>query len=353
MIELDGSYLEGGGQIIRTALALSMITQKPFTVTNIRQGRPKPGLKAQHLSCIKALMQLTNNKAKASGAELGSTKLIFLPAKITKSKIEIDIGTAGSITLLLQSLLPPLVMHDKRSALTIIGGTDTKWSPSYDYLKQIIIPQLKKYANIELNLLKRGFYPKGGGKIELKIKPHKIENLPEINLIEQGDLMHISGKSFASQSLMNAKVAERQAHAAASILKRELNEFPHININSEYNDTFSTGSGITLWAIFKNKQNEEEVYPIRIGSDALGEKGISSENVGKSCAEKLLSEIYENAPVDVHLADNLIPFLAIAGGEIKVSSISNHTLTNIYTTEMFLNKKFDVEKDKKVIKYMN
>ena len=148
LIRLDGSYLEGGGQIVRTALALSMLTQQPFSIDKIRVGRPTPGLKAQHLNCIQALLQLTNGKANAVGAELGSTKLDFFPAKIVKSKLEIDIGTAGSTTLLLQSLLPVLVLGKKNITLTITGGTDTKWSPTFDYLKEVILPPLSAFAKI-------------------------------------------------------------------------------------------------------------------------------------------------------------------------------------------------------------
>ncbi|MBI4453521.1 RNA 3'-terminal phosphate cyclase [Candidatus Woesearchaeota archaeon] len=344
LVKLDGSHNEGGGQILRTALALSIFTQKPFTIDKIRQNRSQPGLKAQHLHCIKALLELTNNKAKAIGAELGSTKLDFFPAEIVKSKLDIDIGTAGSITLVLQSLLPCLVLRSKRTHLTIIGGTDTKWSPLFDYLKEVIIPQFSRYAKIELNLLKRGFYPKGNGKVEVKIKPYKLEKFPEINLIEQGELVHISGRSFASKELMNAKVAERQADSAKKYLSEKLNG-NLINISAEYNDTLSIGTCITLWAIFKD--NADNI--IRLGSDGLGEKGVSSEEVGKEVAKKLVNEINSKAPVDVHLADNLIPVLGIVGGKIKVSEISNHTLTNIYTTELFLKKKFNVDKENKII----
>jgi len=281
LIRLDGSYLEGGGQIVRTALALSMLTQQPFSIDKIRVGRPTPGLKAQHLNCIQALLQLTNGKANAVGAELGSTKLDFFPAKIVKSKLEIDIGTAGSTTLLLQSLLPVLVLGKKNITLTITGGTDTKWSPTFDYLKEVILPPLSAFAKIELNLLKRGFYPKGQGKVYCKVSPYKVEHLPELNITERGDLTFVTGKSFASKDLMNAQVAERQARSAEIILK-ELLKIPHISINYEYNDSVSTGSGITLWALFSAcvKNNEDSAFSLKIGSDALGEPGKKAEYVG-------------------------------------------------------------------------
>ena len=211
MIELDGSYLEGGGSICRIALALSTLTHQPFKIENIRKNRPQPGLKHQHLFCIKALEKLCN--AKTEGASLGSTSLEYYPIKIEGKTIDIDIQTAGSITLFLQSLLIPSLFANKLVKFNIIGGTDTKWSPSIDYFINIFLPQIQKYAEIECKLIKRGYYPKGNGKVELNIKPTiKIsdfsnfkefhDNLKEktskINLSEQGHLIQIKGISHAS-----------------------------------------------------------------------------------------------------------------------------------------------------------
>ena len=169
MLQLDGSYLEGGGQIIRTALALSTITQKPFEATNIRKGRPQPGLKSQHLFCIKALEELCN--AKSEGAELGSTYLKYSPGKIKPQTLSIDIGTAGSISLLLQSLLIPSILSDSKVRLKITGGTDGKWAMPFDFLDNVFLPHLQKYAEIKTSLIRRGYYPKGGGKVDIKVNP--------------------------------------------------------------------------------------------------------------------------------------------------------------------------------------
>ena len=349
MIKLDGSYLEGGGQIVRTALALSTILQKPFEVKNIRKGRQKPGLKNQHLFCIKSLEKLCN--AKTEGAELGSTYLKYEPGKIKAKTISVDIGTAGSITLLLQSLLIPSILADSQVRLKIIGGTDTKWSPQFDYFNNIIIPQLRRYADIEASLVKRGYYPKGQGKVEIKISPkfnlENIKEAPKINLIEQHKIIQLKGISHASLDLQKARVAERQAKAAKLFLN---NINCPIDIQAQYQDTLSTGSGITLWAIFSKDPDEIDfLNPIRLGSDSLGERGKRAEDVGKEAAEQLLKEIETKAPVDKHLADNLIPFLALTGGKIKVSEITNHTLTNIYACEQFLGKIFKVNKGNDIV----
>ncbi len=355
MVKLDGSHLEGGGQIVRTALALSTITQKVFEVDNIRKGRSKPGLKNQHLSCIKALEQLCN--AQTEGTELLSTNLKFYPGKIKPQTISIDIGTAGSITLLLQSLLIPSIFAQKKIRLKITGGTDVSWSPQFDYFNNVIIPQLRKYADIEASLLRRGYYPKGQGKVEIKIKPkfslENLEEAPQINLTEQCNLIQIKGISHASLDLQKVNVAERQAKAAKLFLNK-LN--CPIQIQTQYQDTLSTGSGITLWAIFSKDPNEIDFNnPIRLGADVLGERGkraedVRAEDVGQEAAEKLLKEINSKAPVDEHLADNLIPFLALTGNEIKTSEITNHTLTNIYVCEQFLNKTFEVDKKNNTIR---
>src|SRR3989344_1907039 len=206
MIKIDGSYLEGGGQIVRTALALSSITQKAFEIYDIRKGRPTPGLKNQHLYCVKALEELCG--AVAEGDELGSTELKYYPKKIVAKNLDIDIETAGSITLLLQSLLLPSMFASKPITISVTGGTDVKWSMPFDYFNSILLPQLQRFAKVEAKLLKRGYYPKGSGKVEIKISPkfklndfsvfeefhnHLKQNAKPYNLIEQHNLIQIKG----------------------------------------------------------------------------------------------------------------------------------------------------------------
>ncbi len=365
MIELDGSYLEGGGSICRVALALSTITQKPFSITNIRKNRPQPGLKHQHLFCIKALEKLCN--AKAEGASLGSASLKYFPGKIEGKIIDIDIQTAGSISLFLQAILLPSMFADKPVKLNITGGTSGKWSAPIDYFKEVFLPQIQKYADIECKLIKRGYYPKGNGKVQLKINPvYKISdftnfnefhnnlknNAPKINLINQGNLVQIKGISHASSNLQDANVAERQAKAAEITLQQY--KCP-INIQTEYGNTLSTGSGITLWAIFSLKKDEIDVKnPIRLGADALGERGKKAEDVGIEAANNLIKEINDKAAVDVHLADQLLPIMSLVlDSKIKTSKITSHAKTNIYTIEKFLGKTFEINEDNNIISTIN
>ncbi len=348
MIEIDGSHGEGGGQIVRTALALSTVLQKPFKVSNIRQGRKQPGLKAQHLTCLQALKQLCN--AEFSDVEIGSNYLEYTPGEIKAKKVEVDIGTAGSITLLMQSLLVPCFFAGHPVKLKIKGGTSGKWQMPFDYFDNVFIPHLRKYAEIKAMLYKRGYYPKGGGNVEIRIKSqYTLESrrkASQMNIVEQGNIMQIKGISHASKMLQEANVAERQADAAKSALS-ELE--CHTDMRVEYCNTLSPGSGVTLWAIFSSDDGSSEVNPVILGSDVIGEKGKSSESIGNEAAKSLIAEINSKAAVDSHLADNLIPFLALFGGKIKTSEITEHTKTNIYAAEKFLGKLFEINEKEGII----
>lgn len=361
MITIDGSYGEGGGQILRTALALSAFTQQPFTLENIRAKREKPGLKPQHLTSVKAVQKLCN--ATVEGAELNSQKLVFYPREIRTKDINIDIGTAGSITLVLQALILPALFADKNTNITITGGTDVSMAPPAQYLQEIFIPNIKKYAqDITFKLLKRGYYPAGGGEITLKIKPRFAikektlqgiraslsEALP-VKLTEQGKLMTIRGVSHASTDLQEARVAERQAHSAQASLAKQYN--CPVSLRSEYSQTLSTGSGITLWAIFSTTKDDISYdNPIIIGADELGQKGIPAEKIGETAAQKLHESMQSKTALDNHLADMLIPFLPLVPGSIiRPAEITQHTLTNIYVTEKFLGKCVNIEEKTKTV----
>ncbi|MFH1506181.1 MAG: RNA 3'-terminal phosphate cyclase [archaeon] len=341
MIKLDGSFGEGGGAIVRQALALSTLTGLPFTVDKIRAGRPKPGLKPQHLFGIKALQDLCN--AHVEGAEIGSTRITYAPREIKAKNLKVDIGTAGSITLLMQSLLIPCIFAKKSITIELTGGTDVAWSQPIDYFRNILIPQLKKYADITCETKRRGYYPKGGGQVTIRIKgKYKFgDELPKIELFERDDLLAIKGVSHASRELEKANVAARQMETAHNHLKKL--DVP-IDIRTEYCSTLNPGSGICLWAIFGGEQIDLN-NPVILGGDSLGERGKKSEKVGEEAVVALLREISSEACADHYLADQLIPFLALARGKIKTSKVSDHVKSNIYVTEKFLKSKFRIEND--------
>ena len=302
MIKLDGSYMEGGGALVRTALALSTLTNKPFEVNSIRSGRPNPGLKAQHLTSIKALKEICS--AKTSDIELGTKEFWFHPGKIKRGIYEFDIGTAGSITLFLQAIILPCLFAPGKITLKVKGGTCGKWQASVDYLQNVLIPQLSRFVEkMELKVLKRGYYPKGGGEIQLEINPrfklNEYENFSQfsedlryktvkINLFEQGEMEQIRGNINASSDLSEMEVAERIKKSAENSLKEF--EVP-TNIRTEYKNTLSIGGEIVLWALFSQEGKMDFDNPTILGADSLIEKGKSSEKIGKDVADKLKIEI--------------------------------------------------------------
>ena len=330
-IEINGDYLEGGGQILRTSLALSAVIAKPVKVVNIRARRPAPGLKAQHLTIIKALDKICRTKTKS--AKLKSKEIVFAPSdKCISSHIDIDVGTAGGIGLILQSILLVAAFKCDGLSLNITGGTMGLGQVPVDYYSNVIFPILYKSGlRAKLGILKRGYYPNGGGEVSVSIDPIKYPK--PIDLTKLGNISRIGGLSYASKDLFNAEVAQRQANAAKRLLSKSVS-LP-VDIRSEYVDTSSIGSEINLYA-YTNSGNI-------LGADARGEKGKMAERVGQDAARKLLFEIEAQAACDLHLADNLIPWLAFLGGSIKTSQITQHTKTNIWATERFLGKVFKVE----------
>lgn len=327
MIDIDGGYGEGGGAIIRTALALSTITRKSFSMINIRKGREETGLKEQHYQTVKAIKKLCN--AEVKGLELGSNKIDFIPKKITKNRLKIDIRTAGSTALLLQSLL--IASLKNRLKIEINGGGSFNLhAPSTLYLEHVLKPMLEKFGYIfNITTQKHGFFPKGGAKILAVIKP--ADKLDELNLIGRGKLIEINGISIASDFLEKAKVADRQADIAASILE----EYNCRKIKREYVSSLNAGSGILVYAKFENSI---------LGYDVVGEKGKRSEEIGKEAANGLIKQIKSDACVDEFMSDQLIPYMGLSGeGKIRVSELTNHAKTNIWLVEKFLDVKFKVE----------
>ncbi len=333
-LEISGDYLEGGGQILRTAAAFSCISARAIRVTNIRLKRDKPGLKPQHLAVLKTLEKLFT--AKVSGLTAESKEITFAPAQkeISKQTLEVDIGTSGAIGLFLQPLLLAASFKSTGLSLNIKGGTTGLGAVPVEYYSNCIIPLLSRFGlNADLKIRRRGYFPKGGGEVIVNI--HPLKNPKPIDLTEQGNLKMISGKSQASMDLMARGVAQRQAKEAEGVLRKDFS--CEIKIDSEYLNTLSTGSEINLYAHFDS-------FTI-MGADVRGEPGKLAEKVGREAAEKLKKEIESGAGCDVHLADNLIPWLALLGGSIRVSSVSLHTLTNIWVAEQFFGKIFNVEEN--------
>jgi len=330
VIEIDGSKYEGGGAILRVACALSVVTKKPCRVFNIRKSRPKPGLATQHLLSIQALAELCNGRLE--GDFLGSEEIKFYPGEIYRDRVSVNIPTAGSITLALQSLIPPALFSPKPVKITFNGGaTDTFFSPTIDYFQYVFLKILGKMgAKVEINILKRGYYPEGGAKVEITVFSSRLKNL---NLAERGKFQKILVISGASNALKNKKVAERQVAGVREVLGKL--KLP-IEEKIEYYDTRCPGSQICLAALFENTV---------IGTDNLGKLGKRAEDVGKEAALELLKEQKSGACVDKHLGDQVLAYMSLAKDKssITVSEITNHCKTNIWVIEKFVEGKFEIE----------
>ena len=330
MIEIDGSFGEGGGQIVRTAVALSAVTGKPVRITKIRQGRSKPGLAAQHARAIMALAGICD--ARTSGATPGSSEIAFSPGEIRGGSHRVEIGTAGSVTLLMQCLLPALLRADAPSSLRIHGGTDVSWAPTVDYFKNVFLPALSSFgAKVSLEVLQRGYYPRGQGEVLLEVEPAKLKaGHLECRTCDTGQSTQSIVQGVSHCSNLPEHVAARQADSAVQVLS-EAGFQAHVA--REALRLPSMGSGITLWSGCK-------------GASFLGERGLPAEKVGRRAAEELIIELKSKATVDVHLADQLIPYLALAGGSYTVREISLHARTNIWTAGHFLDAEIEIKEEK-------
>jgi len=314
MIRIDGSYGEGGGQILRTSIALSCLTGEAVEVYNIRANRPKPGLAAQHLKGIEAAKLISD--AEVEGLRLGSTKVVFKPKTLKGGNFNIDIGTAGSVTLILQTVLLPSMAAEKDSFFEIKGGTDVKWSPPVDYVNNVTFRALSDLrANVSMDVIARGYYPKGGGVVRVRVAPSKLEG-------KEFDVVDCSIKGVSHCSNLPSHVAERQAKAAKALLEAKGYD---VEIDIEVRKDSSTGSGITLWCGYK-------------GGNALGERGKRAEVVGEEAARNLLKELESDACFDEFVADQIMPFAAVAKGVTRytTSKITLHQKSNAYVIKQFL-----------------
>lgn len=315
IIEIDGSYGEGGGQIIRTALTLSAITQKSVRISNIRANRSNPGLQMQHLTGAKAVRSIC--RGTLEHAELGSTELVFHPGKIVGGKYEFNIGTAGSVTLVAQTVIPILLFASKESKIRIIGGTHVMKSPGYDYFKEVFLPAIRRFdVDVDSKILKVGYYPKGGGIIEIDVKPSKLSGC----------------KNWMSEDKIRAIIRLSGLPTGIAIREKKIfvqNEIYDVSVIEE--ESFSVGNAVTAWKGLR-------------GSYVIGEKGKRAEIV----AQEAFDELKIESEVDMHLADQLLLYAALAEGETNYTTnkITEHLKTNMYIISKFIDRKIEAQEDR-------
>jgi RNA 3'-phosphate cyclase len=290
VLSIDGSYGEGGGQIVRTAVALSVLTNTPITISSIRANRPVPGLRPQHytaVSCVQSMCQ-----AKTEGLTIGSSTLTFTPGVIIPGSYTFDVGTAGSITLVFQTCLLSALRTTAPITIRLKGGTDVRWAPSWDYFAHVFLPLVHKMGiNTEVHLQSRGYYPAGGGDATMTISP--TERLRPFQVVDPQSFSEMHG--IINIADLPDHIATRMKHAAMkTALKHHLQSFLQVESSS----SASSGTGIVVWS-----ETDETV----LGANVLGEKGVSAEQIGESAATQLCQEITSGATVDNYAIDQLLP----------------------------------------------
>ncbi|MFQ5907929.1 MAG: RNA 3'-terminal phosphate cyclase [Thermoplasmata archaeon] len=332
MIEIDGAHGEGGGQLLRMALSLAALSGRATRVAHIRAGRPNPGLAPQHVTALDALTQL--GQAKVEGAAVGSTAVTFRPGPLRGGQIELEVGTAGSVTLVLQAALLPALFAPKPTVLRISGGTDVRWSPPVDYTRRVFLPLLGRMeGRVTLHVERRGYYPRGGGRVHAEITP--TIHLRPFALRGAEGVPRVGGHAHVGN--LPGHVADRMKGST----ERLLAEFQPFAIDtSTYGPQEAVGRGgaLVLWA---------EKGDTRLGASALAEKGVKAETLAERAVSELREDLLARVTLDRFAADQLLPFMALASGPsvFRVREITGHLETLFWLLPHFVDVDFRIQKE--------
>jgi len=331
---IDGSIGEGGGQILRNVIATAALLGRPVRVINIRAKRDPPGLRPQHLSAVKGIVEIT--RGEVNGLNIGSMEIYYSPGKAMPGKYVIDVGTAGSTTLMLQSLLPVISFAPGEVELLLKGGTNNPWAPPIDYIQHILLPTLKMMGvKAEIELIKRGFYPRGMGIIKVKSRP--LTTLNPIN-ITSGKLSSVEILAYTCN--LPEHISERMGGRAADLLKKKGIKDVVVRTEALQRDnpkcSIDPGAGILIVVHLDSGVN--------MGFDALGERGVPAEKVAETAVEDMMRQLSTGAPIDKHLGDQLVIWVALADGEsvYKVTELTSHTITAIEISKRVLGASFEL-----------
>jgi RNA 3'-phosphate cyclase len=329
VIEIDGAYGEGGGQIVRTACSLAVLTRQACHIVNIRQARKQPGLRRQHLMAIQALSEFCGGILR--GGEVGSGELAFFPGDKIATHVDLQIDTAASMTLIAECLIPAFLSASGTVSMRFAGGaTDTAFAPSLDYFRYVFVPLLHRIGvGVNTQVARRGYYPPGGAQVSIEVELAKPRTAIAMT---RGKLRKIRILSSAASVLRARKVAERQVEGAAQMLGLvAISPEPSI----EYASSISPGSAVCIVAEFETGA---------IGASALGARGKLAEHVGEEAARQFLAELDSPACLDRHMADQVLPYMALADsrGSVTVSDITAHCRTNMWVIQKFRSGKFSI-----------
>jgi RNA 3'-terminal phosphate cyclase (ATP) len=330
MIEIDGSYGEGGGQILRTALSLSVLLGVPFHIFNVRGNRPRGGLRSQHLAAVRAARAVSG--ASVEGDELDSRDLRFWPSNLEGGTWRFDLGTAGAIPLVLQTLLPPLIFAREASHLLLTGGTHVPISPPFHFFQHIFLPLLSALDIRASGTVRTyGFYPRGGGEVEAHIWPHNRGPLTPPAFPEKKRVRAIRGVSAVAN--LPLSIAERQRDSAL----RVLGKVPMETV-IETRSVPSPGRGTFLFL-------EAEAAICSAGFSSIGVRGKRAEEVGSEAAEALLAYLDTKGCLDPHLSDQIVIYLSLARGRsvFTTTQITPHLVTNLWVIDRFLEVPYTIE----------
>lgn len=317
-IEIDGSKGEGGGQVLRSALALSLVTGTPFRMTNVRAGRKRPGLMRQHLTAVLAAAEVGG--AKVTGADIGSRELFFSPGSVRAGDYHFSVGTAGSATLVFQTVFPALALASGPSTVVVEGGTHNPMAPPFDFLARAFLPQVARMGPRTTAVLERpGFYPAGGGRFRVEIEPAPFGRL---DLTERGAIAE--RRATAVVALLSRSIAERELR----VVREKLNWAPECTRIEHVQEAVGPGNAVTVDVV------SEHVTEVFTG---FGERGLSAERVGADLAGEVAEYLAAGVPVGRHLADQLLLPMALGGGgSFRTLAPSSHTRTHADLLRAFL-----------------
>jgi len=324
-MEIDGAHGEGGGQLLRNSAALAAVAGIPVRVTNIRAGRPKPGLAAQHLTALQAVAALAD--ATVEGLNVGSREVTIAPGRLRGGRFSFDVGTAGSVTLVLQACLPPALRAPEPVELRLVGGTDVPWSPPLDYFRFIFLPLLARMGGkVTIEVVRRGYYPLGGGEIRVNVVP--APDFRPLLVEPPGAMRRVHG--IAHVGNLPTDVAQRMKHAAL----RRFVGIAETKVVERSEAAIGPGGAIVLWTDHENTV---------LGSSGLARKGVPAEALGQAAADEMVEDLKAHASLDVHASDQVLLYSALAKGESRFSvrEITRHAETTMWLLENMLRTRFE------------